>query len=77
MNYCADQMNLARLFEGGDRSEALGGRLAIARARVTDTTAKIERITDAMLADDAETRRPHSCAGRESWKQRLSSNKPK
>lgn len=53
MSYCADQMNLARLFEGGDRSEALAGKLAIARARVADTTAKVERITDAMLADDA------------------------
>ncbi len=53
MSYCADQMNLARLFEGGDRSGALAGKLAIARARVADTTAKVERITDAMLADDA------------------------
>ncbi|MEN5290010.1 hypothetical protein [Stenotrophomonas lactitubi] len=43
----------ARLFEGGDRSEALGGRLTVARARVADTAAKIERINDAMLADDA------------------------
>lgn len=41
MSYCADQMNLARLFEGGDRSEALAGKLAIARARVADTTAKV------------------------------------
>lgn len=53
MSYCADQMNLAQLFEGGDRSEAVSGRLAVARARVVDTAAKIERITDAMLADDA------------------------
>lgn len=53
MSYCADQMNLTRLFEGGDRSEAISGRLAVARARAADTAAKIERITDAMLADDA------------------------
>lgn len=52
MSYCSDQMNLSRLLEGGDQSQALAGQLSAARARAADTAIKVERITDALLAED-------------------------
>lgn len=54
MAYCSDQMNLSRLLEGSDRGAGLAGQLTAARARAADTAAKVERITDALLADQAE-----------------------
>lgn len=53
MAFCADRMNLARLMEAGDRATDIAGQLATARARAAETTAKIDRITDALLADDS------------------------
>ncbi|WP_267105342.1 hypothetical protein [Xanthomonas sacchari] len=53
MSYCSDQMNLSRLLEGGDQSQALAGQLSAARARAADIAAKVERITDAIPAEDA------------------------
>ncbi len=53
MTYCADQMNLTRLFEGGDRSSAIAGQLAAARSRASETAAQVEKITDALLADES------------------------
>lgn len=52
MSYCSDQMNLSRLLEGGDQTQALAGQLSAARARAADVAAKVERITDAILAED-------------------------
>ncbi|MGG2103833.1 recombinase family protein [Stenotrophomonas sp. NRRL B-14846] len=43
MTFCADQMNLTRLHEGGNREASISGQLAVARAAVADTTAKIEK----------------------------------
>lgn len=54
MAYCSDQMNLSRLLEGNDRGIGLAGQLTAARGRAAETVAKIERITDALLADDAD-----------------------
>lgn len=53
MSYCADQMNLTRLFEGGDRTAAIAGQLAAARSRAAETSAQVEKITDALLADES------------------------
>jgi len=53
MNYCSDQMNLSRLFEGSDRTASINADLALARAAAVQTSDKLERITDALLADDA------------------------
>lgn len=50
MTFCADQMNLTRLHEGGNREASISGQLAVARAAVADTTAKIEKVTDALLS---------------------------
>lgn len=54
MAYCSDQMNLSRLLEGNDRGIGLAGQLTAARGRAADTATKIERITDALLADDTD-----------------------
>lgn len=47
-------MNLSRLLEGNDRGIGLAGQLTAARGRAADTATKIERLTDALLADDAD-----------------------
>lgn len=52
MHYCSDQMNLARLFEGTDRASIVAQDLALARAAAAETSVKLERITDALLADE-------------------------
>lgn len=52
MTYCADQMNLAALLDGGDRLAAIHARLATARARVTEIEQRLEKITEALLAAD-------------------------
>ncbi len=52
MAFCADQMNLSRLLEGSDRAQGIAGQLSAARAAVADTSAKVEKITDALLSAD-------------------------
>ncbi|WP_254240932.1 hypothetical protein [Achromobacter insolitus] len=49
MNFCADQMNLSRLAEGGSREAEVVARLARARGRATDLAQQLERITEAIL----------------------------
>ncbi|KRA01309.1 recombinase family protein [Achromobacter sp. Root565] len=49
MNFCADQMNLSRLAEGGSRETEIVARLARARARAADLSQQLERITAAIL----------------------------
>jgi DNA invertase Pin-like site-specific DNA recombinase len=53
MAFCGDQMNLSRLLEESGRSDGLSGQLAAARAAAADTAAKLEKLTDALLAADA------------------------
>ncbi|WP_137860813.1 recombinase family protein [Variovorax sp. 3P27G3] len=56
MAYCSDMLNLQALY-GGDRAAGPRARLAKARADLADLTAKLERLTDAMLeaAEDGGT----------------------
>lgn len=56
MAYCSDMLNLQALY-GGDRAAGPRARLAKARAELADLTAKLERLTDAMLeaAEDGGT----------------------
>ncbi len=49
MNFCADQMNLSRLAEGGSREAEIVALLARARARANDLSQQLERITAAIL----------------------------
>lgn len=63
MSYCSDLVNLQALY-GGDRGAAPRARLAAARAQLAELDAKIDRITEALLASDgaapaAFTRRAH------------------
>lgn len=53
MTYCSDQMNLNALLDGqGDHETALRARLAKAKGNVAEIEARIERITEVMLASD-------------------------
>jgi DNA invertase Pin-like site-specific DNA recombinase len=52
MTYCADQMNLSALLEGGDRLAPMRARLAVARGVVAELEQKLERVTEALLAAD-------------------------
>ncbi|QNK67818.1 recombinase family protein [Variovorax sp. PAMC26660] len=56
MAYCSDMLNLQALYVG-DRAASPRARLASARAKHADLTAKLERLTDAMLeaAEDGGT----------------------
>jgi DNA invertase Pin-like site-specific DNA recombinase len=51
MSYCSDLVNLQALY-GGDRGAAPRAQLAAARAKLAELDAKIERLTEALLADD-------------------------
>lgn len=52
MNFCADQMNLSRLAEGGSREAEIVARLARARARASELAQQLERITEAILGGE-------------------------
>lgn len=49
MSYCSDMMNLQALY-GDDRSSGPRAKIASARAALAEIDAKLERLTDAMLA---------------------------
>lgn len=53
MRYCSDQMNLTRLLSGDSGASAVSAQLAQARANASELEKQIERITAALLADDA------------------------
>lgn len=53
MTYCSDIVNLRALY-GADRSAGPLAALTAARARLEEVTAKLERLTDAMLASGDE-----------------------
>ncbi|AKU48985.1 recombinase family protein [Xanthomonas arboricola] len=53
VTFCADQMNLSRLLDFGNRADGIVGQLTVARVQVSDTATRIDKITDALLASDA------------------------
>jgi DNA invertase Pin-like site-specific DNA recombinase len=53
LSYCADQMNLDRLRGSGPDGHGLREQLASARLRVEELGRQLERVTDALLADDS------------------------
>lgn len=52
LNYCSDRVNLQRLFEPGDDGQLLRQRLLAARRELEETERQVQRITEALLADD-------------------------
>lgn len=52
LSYCSDQVNLQRLFEPGDDGQALRQQLVAARRQLEETERQLQRITEALLADD-------------------------
>lgn len=63
MAFCSDMLNLQALY-GGDRAAGPRARLATARAQLADLTAKLERLTDAMLEADSDGGAPATFARR-------------
>lgn len=63
MAYCSDLANLQALY-GSDRSAGPRARLAAARAAAAELAAQVERITDAMLASQADGGTPLAFARR-------------
>lgn len=53
LDYCSDQLNLERLQQPTDDGQGLRQQLAEARQRVDDLGRQLERVTDALLADDS------------------------
>lgn len=53
MAYCSDQINLTRLLEPTSAGQGVAAQLALARADVEATARQIDRITEALTADDA------------------------
>lgn len=53
LDYCSDQMNLQRLLEPAAEGEDLRPRLVDAQARAGEIERQLERVTEALLADDS------------------------
>lgn len=53
LNYCSDQMNLDRLCQPDDSERRLREQLVEARLRVEELGRQLERVTDALLADNS------------------------
>lgn len=54
LTYCSDQINLDRLTQGDtDASRQANSALASIRRQIADAERKVEKLTDAMLADDS------------------------
>lgn len=51
--YCSDQMNLQRLLEPSSADEELRTRLAEAQQGVAEVERQLQRVTDALVADDS------------------------
>jgi len=51
--YCSDQINLSALTEGDGRDAVLRARLATLRSEIDETQRQIQRVTEALLSDDA------------------------
>ncbi|WP_137279316.1 recombinase family protein [Pseudomonas rhizoryzae] len=52
LEYCSDQMNLQRLFEPADDTQAIRQQLAAARQQLAETERQLQRITEALLSDE-------------------------
>lgn len=52
MHFCSDQMNLSRLMTPATAQDSLTAQLDDVRQSITATSGQIERVMDAMLADD-------------------------
>lgn len=52
MLYCADQMRMDELMNGGDHGQAQRAELAAARRRLAEAEAKLERLAAALASDD-------------------------
>ena len=52
LSYCSDQMNLTRLLEPADDGQRLRQRLLACRRKQADVERQLQRITEALLADD-------------------------
>ena len=55
LSFCSDQFNLSSLSGGDDPSISARASLSAVRARIAEIEKKIERVTDAMLADETAT----------------------
>lgn len=53
LGYCSDQLNLERLQQSSDDEHGVRQQLAEARQRVDELGRKLDRVTDALLADDS------------------------
>lgn len=53
LSYCSDQINLARLLEPVDDGQQLRQRLQACRRKQAEVERQLQRVTDAMLADDS------------------------
>lgn len=53
LGYCSDQLNLERLQQPSDDGQGLRQQLAEARQKVDELGRQLERVTDALLADDS------------------------
>jgi DNA invertase Pin-like site-specific DNA recombinase len=53
LEFCSDQINLSALLQGDDRADTLRARLAGLRTNIAATETQIDRVTTAMIADDA------------------------
>lgn len=52
LSYCSDQMNLTRLLEPADDGRQLRQRLQACRTKETEVERQLQRVTEALLADD-------------------------
>lgn len=55
LSYCSDQFNLSRLTGGTDITENLRTQLATLRTQMIETQKQLDRLTEAILADDSAT----------------------
>ncbi|BAP43905.1 resolvase domain-containing protein [Pseudomonas sp. StFLB209] len=52
LSYCSDQINLQRLLQEGDGGQGVRQQIVLAKAKIEKITAQLDKITDALLADD-------------------------
>lgn len=53
LSFCSDQLNLQRLLQVGDDGKSVRQKLLVARAALDKITAQVEKVTDALLADES------------------------
>lgn len=55
LNYCSDQFNLSALMSGGDNTHAVRARIAEIKNQIAEMEKQLERVTNALLADEGES----------------------